>query len=236
MGFAREQVERGLRQIAGPADIGTLIMWMVANPSVGHLQTPAASAAGATGAAEKAAETAAAPEEPALKAVTAQELQAQVKDMLQDILARVLALGRLVPKTVPVVAETMSFFATFPTPLWPGESGGNAEAVVKACLAQLESSESPPPADALACATQVLANLLHRHPQVAAALGEGGVASLLGRLHGWALTSAGRDDESADAPFARGYRTLCLGAAAPAPTEVGYPLAAAPAWLTPVVQ
>eukprot|EP00927_Polykrikos_kofoidii_P003483 TRINITY_DN11382_c0_g4_i2.p1 TRINITY_DN11382_c0_g4~~TRINITY_DN11382_c0_g4_i2.p1 ORF type:complete len:3793 (+),score=824.17 TRINITY_DN11382_c0_g4_i2:147-11525(+) len=187
------------------------------------------------------------------KPTTTEEFQALVTDMLTDLLPRILAFGRQVPKAVPVVAETMAFIVALTTPLWKKEGNGeasggassqqspppppppppkkgeeNAVAVVKACLAEVGDGNAVPPPEALACVTQVLANLLHRRPQIVGAFGKSGMSDFLVMLHRWSVTSD-------MAPFARGYRTLCGSSAAPAPAGVGSPLVSPPAWLTPVV-
>ena len=102
---------------------------------------------------------------------------------------------------------------------------------LQACLAELGDENRLPPADALTSVTHILASLLHRRPAVAAALGQAGMTELLAKLHKWSLMSI----DFMVVPFARGYRTVCMGAAAPAPPGVGEPLLAPAPWLTPVV-
>ncbi|CAK0851154.1 unnamed protein product [Prorocentrum cordatum] len=104
--------------------------------------------------------------------------------MLRDLLPRALAFGRCAPKAIPVVADTMVFIASLTTPIWRNEETSkaeNSEAVVRACLAELDAG-APSQAGA---AMQVLACLLHRRPQVAVAVGDEGAKGLLMRLHGW---------------------------------------------------
>lgn len=265
MGFAREQVERGMQHLnrqGNQVDVGALIQWMVSNE--GGEDVPASSFAAALAAvagpagvlgATPAAAAATAPASAAppagagaaggtasdkLRPMTTEEFQAQVSDMLTDLLPRLLMFGRQVPKAVGVVADTLAFIIVgVPSPLWgedketprksPQEE--NAAAVVKACLNDLGEDNLLPSADALACVAQILASLLHRRPQVSTALGPEGMAALLAKLHKWSLMSI----DFCVLPFARGYRTVCFGSAAPAPPGIGEPLLAAPPWLTPVV-
>ncbi|CAE7198137.1 UPL2 [Symbiodinium sp. CCMP2592] len=138
------------------------------------------------------------------------------------------------PLRVAAKADTVAV----PTQLWDqavGKNGpeANASSVVQACLEALGESDDQPPADALACVAQVLASLLHRRQQVVAAIGPAGAESLLVKLNRWSLQSIDSNVE----PFARGYRTFCMGSAAPAPEGGlggGEALLAPPAWLTPV--
>ncbi|CAE7022008.1 UPL2 [Symbiodinium natans] len=156
--------------------------------------------------------------------------------MLKDLLPRILLFGRKVPKAIPVVADAMAFIVAVPTQLWDsgvGKNGpeANASSVVQACLEALGDSHEQPPADALACVAQVLASLLHRRQQVVTAIGPAGAESLLVKLNRWSLQSIDANVE----PLARGYRTFCMGSAAPAPEGLGGPLLPPPAWLTPVM-
>ncbi|CAE7191005.1 UPL2 [Symbiodinium necroappetens] len=173
-----------------------------------------------------------------VKAKTAAEFQELVADMLKDLLPRILLFGRKVPKAIPVVADAMAFIAHHlewqPRSQCPRSFGTKPPAAKKrrpalACLEALGESDDQPPADALACVAQVLASLLHRRQQVVAAIGPAGAESLLVKLSRWSLQSI----DSTVEPFARGYRTFCMGSAAPAPEGLGE-LLAPPAWLTPV--
>lgn len=251
MGFAREQVERGIREL-GHVDIGTLIMWIVSNPESAEVTAAPgeeSALAEATAPAVNSGETPTAThssspglgqaDESKLKPLTTEEFQAHVSDMLTDLLPLIITFGRQVHKAVPVVADTMAFLVALSTPLWESDperprviqEGRNAEAVVKACLAELGDAMLLPPPDALACVAQVLAHLLHRRPQVVAAINETNVFELLTKLHRWSLMSI----DFSVVPFARGYRMVCFSTVAPVPPGFGSPLMASPAWLTPVL-
>eukprot|EP00930_Biecheleria_cincta_P024231 TRINITY_DN17362_c0_g1_i1.p1 TRINITY_DN17362_c0_g1~~TRINITY_DN17362_c0_g1_i1.p1 ORF type:complete len:3719 (+),score=933.30 TRINITY_DN17362_c0_g1_i1:1202-11158(+) len=242
MGFSRDQVEQRIALMeprsGGPPDISSLLMWMEQGPSPPPSDSPPEEPAPAE-------PDASAPADPGAKkltpAKTTEEFQAYVADMLQDLLPRILTFGRKVAKAIPVVADAMAFIVAVPIRLWDSPvsdataktgSEANAVAVMQACLTVLGEGNLQPPADALACVSQVLASLLHRRQQVMAAFGSAGAEALLTKLHMWSLMSI----DFCVVPFARGYRTIVMGSACPVPEGLGGdPLLAPPAWLTPVM-
>eukprot|EP00435_Cladocopium_sp_Y103_P013434 s711_g3.t1 len=138
---------------------------------------------------------------------------------------------------IPVVADAMAFIVAVPIQLWDntvGKNGteANASAVVQACLDALGDDETQtPPADCLACVTQVLASLLHRRQQVATAIGTAGSQALLKKLHGWCMASIDFEKSAKE----RGYRLLHASGRAPVSPGVGEPLLAPASWYTPVM-
>ncbi|CAE7479082.1 UPL2 [Symbiodinium sp. CCMP2456] len=247
MGFPREQVERRLQEVDSNTrpDIASLIMLMASGEETTSASPPAQEArTRACGHVvardgprvccsnfDQAAETPAPPPSAPPGAAMTADLACK---MLLSGRSQVLQVHMRRQQAIPVVADAMAFIVAVPTQLWDqavGKNGpeANASSVVQACLEALGESDDQPPADALACVAQVLASLLHRRQQVVTAIGPAGAESLLVKLSRWSLQSI----DSTVEPFARGYRTFCMGSAAPAPEGLGE-LLAPPAWLTPV--